>query len=200
MDNTAFEIFGAGSAADFERDVVAHEPYLSSMRPDYDPLLTPADNYGPGITAHELWQLHETKRDLRQKYLEHWLATESETGTGRPVDAIISPVAANTAAPHGENDSFTYTLVFNTLDYPALVIPVSKVDQTLDAKKPAHNFLSEDDKRIYERYEPSRYTDAPIAVQVVGRTHEDEAVIALAEIVDAALKAQAASNFHVVDK
>ncbi|KAG6896138.1 hypothetical protein C0993_008733 [Termitomyces sp. T159_Od127] len=37
--------------------------------------------------------------------------------------------------------------------------------------------------------EPETFKDAPIGFQVVGRTHEDEAVIAMAEIVDAALKA-----------
>lgn len=100
-----------------------------------------------------------------------------------------------------------YTMVWNVLDYPALVIPVSRVDPALDVKKPAHEFLSDLDKSIYELCvycsfiwsaftdmnlcldEPETFKDAPIGLQVVGRTHEDEAVIAMAEIVDAALKA-----------
>jgi amidase len=38
---------------------------------------------------------------------------------------------------------------------------------------------------------PEAFKNGPIAIQVVGRTLEEEAVIAMAEIVDAALKAQA---------
>jgi hypothetical protein len=37
---------------------------------------------------------------------------------------------------------------------------------------------------------PKVYMDAPIAVQIVARTLEEEAVIAMSEIIDDALKAQ----------
>lgn len=36
--------------------------------------------------------------------------------------------------------------------------------------------------------DPAAFKDAPIAIQVTGRTLEEEAVIAMGEIVDAALK------------
>lgn len=42
-----------------------------------------------------------------------------------------------------------YTTVWSVLDYPALVIPVCKVDQYLDKKKPAHAFLSPADEANY---------------------------------------------------
>lgn len=51
----------------------------------------------------KLWQLHKEKRELRKSYLDHWQATVSQTGTGRPVDGIISPAVAYTAVPHGLN-------------------------------------------------------------------------------------------------
>ena len=40
--------------------------------------------------------------------------------------------------------------------------------------------------------DPAKFVNAPISIQLVGRTLEEEAVIAMAEIVDAALKAGAA--------
>ena len=43
-----------------------------------------------------------------------------------------------------------YTTVFNALDYPACIIPVSKVDPVLDVKKPSHGFLNTTDKSNYE--------------------------------------------------
>ena len=102
-----------------------------------------------------------------------------------------------------------YTKVLNALDYPAVTVPVTKVDPNLDVKKPAHQFLSEADGRNYKLCEPhgillyhtlsltmtiidepTVFQNAPVALQVVGRTLEDEAVIAMAEIVDAALNAR----------
>ena len=40
--------------------------------------------------------------------------------------------------------------MWNALDYPACVLPVTRVNQTLDAKQPPHPFLSDRDKIIYE--------------------------------------------------
>ena len=42
-----------------------------------------------------------------------------------------------------------YTKVLNALDYPAATVPVTKVDPSLDVKKPAHHFLSEADAANY---------------------------------------------------
>jgi amidase len=66
----------------------------------------PANTLKPladGITAYQLWQLHKKKRDLREEYLDYWRGTVHVTGTGRPVDAIIAPVAPYTVPPHGLN-------------------------------------------------------------------------------------------------
>ena len=46
--------------------------------------------------------------------------------------------------------SADYTIVWNTLDYPGLVFPVTTVNPELDPPKPAHDFLSEYDKENYE--------------------------------------------------
>jgi amidase len=56
-----------------------------------------------GMTAYELWQVQKLKRDLRQGYLDYWNASVELTGTGRPVDAILSPCAPYVAPPHGMN-------------------------------------------------------------------------------------------------
>jgi hypothetical protein len=67
-------------------------------------LETPAPLFvSEGKSAWELWGLHKQRRALQKEYLDHWEATISKTGTGRPVDAIISPAAAYPAPPHGLN-------------------------------------------------------------------------------------------------
>lgn len=129
---------------------------------------------GEGISAFQLWGLQKERRQLRKAYLDHWQATSEGTGTGRPVDAIIAPCAPFAAPPHGcmrsvfsscsgTAHSLTfvvrcflgfrysgYTHVWNGLDYPTCVFPVTRVDPSLDRKIPPHAFLSERDQTIYE--------------------------------------------------
>lgn len=143
------------------------------------------------VSAFELFQVQKRRAALRKEYLDYWNGTKASTTTGRPVDAIISPVAPFPPPPHGKNTSAEYTLIWNVLDYPACVFPVTTVDPILDKPKPAHQFLSEADKGVYELYDsPKTFKNAPVGLQLVGRTQEDEAVIAMTEIVDAALKAK----------
>jgi amidase len=63
-----------------------------------------------GISAYELWQVQKLKRDLRQEYLDYWNASVELTGTGRPVDAILSPCAPYVAPPHGMNKSVFFII------------------------------------------------------------------------------------------
>ncbi|EJD42747.1 amidase signature enzyme [Auricularia subglabra TFB-10046 SS5] len=79
--------------------------------------------------------------------------------------------------------------VFNVLDFPAAVIPVTRVDPELDVPAEKHDFRNIQDQLIYEMYTPEKFENAPVGLQVVGRTQEEEAVIAMAEVVDAAVKA-----------
>jgi amidase len=47
-----------------------------------------------------------------------------------------------------------YTAVWNALDYPAAILPVSTVNPELDTKRPPHQFLSPDDEKNYNFCEP----------------------------------------------
>ncbi|KZT66385.1 general amidase [Daedalea quercina L-15889] len=194
LGNAISAIWKAGAAEDYQVTTASTgEPVISTMsilegvgEPDSSVRPDPA-----GISAYALWQIQKARADLRKEYLDHWQKTAEVTGTGRPVDAIISPGAPFVATPHGRNNYTNYTKVLNALDYPAATFPVTKVNLDLDAKKPAHQFLSETDEATYNWYEPTLFQNAPVALQIIGRTLEDEAVIAMAEIVDAALKAKA---------
>lgn len=99
-------IWGAGAAEDYKVTTSpTGEPVISSMSPK-DELSTVKPAFRPeddGISAYQLWQLHKKKGELRQEYLDYWQDSAKLTGTGRPVDAIISPVAPYAAPPHGEN-------------------------------------------------------------------------------------------------
>ncbi|KIJ21717.1 amidase [Paxillus involutus ATCC 200175] len=185
------EIWDAGSTEDFMIAASATgEPVISTMLPDNGEAVTAS--FHPrksGITAYQLWQVQKVRRDLRTRYLEHWNNTVESTGTGRPVDAIICPAAPYAAPPHGKNLSADYTIVWNALDYPASIFPVTAVDPVLDVKESRASFVDDFDQKIHEMYHPEVFKNAPICLQLVGRTLEEEAVIAMTEIVDVVLKA-----------
>jgi amidase len=49
-------------------------------------------------TASEIAAVNVDKRQHQKEYMEYWNSTASFTGTGRPVDAIIAPLAPFAAA------------------------------------------------------------------------------------------------------
>lgn len=105
--------------ADFAEDALtecrpAGEPHITSIDPeDIEAALNsvpgqelpqkPSPFHTRRLTAYELWKVHERKRQLRKDYLDHWMNSAKTTGTKRPIDALISPVAPFAAPPHGKN-------------------------------------------------------------------------------------------------
>jgi len=190
-------IFVADGGEDYRRQCEkSGEPLIKSMRPsgmENDlPLVEPFVQTLVGApyprTAFQLWELHKQKRHLRRSHLEHWQATVNQTGTGRPVDAIISPATAYPAPPHGLNTDSFYTTLANALDYSACCFPVTTVDIELDLPADAHAFYNHEDEALYRMYKPELFKYAPVGLQLMGKSQEEEAVIAMTEIVDDSLK------------
>lgn len=198
MSDTVTAIWSAGAREDFQVTTLdTGEPIIATMLPDSETITEAVvDSRFPqgDISAYRLWQLHKRKAELRKEYLDLWEKTVQDTGTGRPVDAIIAPAAPYAAPPHGKNRPAGYTRVYNVLDYPVVIIPVSQVDQVIDVKAPPEQYFSVTDRELHEWYDPTLFHDAPISLQLVGRTLEEEALIGIAEVVDAALKASKPSE------
>ncbi|KAJ3567617.1 hypothetical protein NP233_g6250 [Leucocoprinus birnbaumii] len=194
-----WEILAAGGSADVDAVLATSgEPLIPDMSLEVENFDAEAwQNVKntqvprPGLTTHELWQLNGKLRQLRHEYHDQWRETISETGTGRPVDAIIAPVAPFVATPHGKNRHYNYTFIWNVLDYPCCAIPVgSKVDPQLDAKRPRASFCGDADRQNWDSYDPNDFMNAPLSIHIVSRTLEDEAVVGISEVVDNALKAR----------
>ncbi|KAI0344211.1 general amidase [Trametopsis cervina] len=195
----AESIFAADGTHDYQTECdKSGEPLLRSMLPTDEPahhypLEKPYAKVLVGeprhLSAYDLWQLHKEKRTLRKSHLDYWQATASSTGTGRPVDAIISPAVGSTACPHGTNSDSFYTTICNALDLTSGVFPVCFSNKELDKKPPPHTFRHDEDEAIYNLYDAELFHGLPVGLQLIGRTQEEEAVIAMMEVVDKALKA-----------
>lgn len=116
-----------------------------------EPTLGAADFDGRELVASEYFALCHRRTLLVKGALDHWNATCSRTSTGRPVDAIICPVAASPPGPHGKNDIWGgYMSFVNVCDYTASVFPVSAVDAEKDVRLAEHAFRGDRDKQAYD--------------------------------------------------
>ncbi|GAA5910185.1 hypothetical protein JCM6882_001766 [Rhodosporidiobolus microsporus] len=150
------------------------------------------DEKAKHLSTYEYWQLCFERRKFITTQLAAWESTLSLTGTGRPFDAILLPVAPYPSFAHDTTQDITYTGLSNLNDYPTGVVPVTKVDPTVDVKPARESFYAYPfDKENWERYDPAYFANCPVGVQIAGRKGEDEAVIRMTEIVDEALKAAA---------
>jgi amidase len=130
-------------------------------------------------------QLKLRRNAYRARYNELWLSTGKEDD--HPVDAILCPVGPGAAPPHGNAKYWSYTSQWNMLEYPAVAFPVTTVDQEMDVVDVAYTALNAQDRFNYDLYEPSRYVDAPVGLQLVTRRFEDEKCLAILEVIEKAL-------------
>ncbi|KAI9743014.1 MAG: Acetamidase [Claussenomyces sp. TS43310] len=139
-------------------------------------------------TGSRIAQVNVAKRQYQKEYLDYWNRTAELTGTGRPVDAFIAPLAPFAAARPGMYDYYGYSLVANALDYTASVFPVTTVDKSIDvADATSYTPLNEMDAKVSKSYDPDIYDGAHVALQLIGRRLQEEKILALTEMIGDAL-------------
>lgn len=93
------------------------------------------------------------------------------------------------------------------MDYATCCFPVTTVDPKLDQPFEPHEFYNHEDEDLFNMCtyarnslicsrlttnrsldRPELFKDAPVGLQIMGRPQEEEAIIAMTEIVDQALK------------
>lgn len=75
-----------------------------------EPLITSdIGDESTNLTVYEHMQLNCQRIAYRKLQLDHWSGTSALTTTGRPVDAIICPMAPYAAPPHGKYEYVGYT-------------------------------------------------------------------------------------------
>ncbi|KAI4722668.1 amidase [Aureobasidium sp. EXF-10727] len=133
--------------------------------------------------ATEIMRNQISKRDAEKEYMEYWNSTSELTGTGRPVDAIISPLAPFTAARPNKYTSYSYSVWINVLDYTSVVVPVTKVDKKVDKAYTDLKPVSETDEKTQATYDAEIYDGAHVSLQIVCRRLEEEKALAISEYV-----------------
>ena len=101
------------------------------------------------------------------------------------MDVILCPAYPTPAPLHDTSRYWGYTSIWNLLDYPGVVFPVTKVDLERDVKDITYIPQNEFDSWCYENYNPQKQKDVPVSLQLVAKRLEDEKLLqALKEIKD----------------
>ena len=152
------------------------EPASAQVAMMYGPQAT-----GKEATASEVSAVNLEQRRDKKRYMDYWNGTTTTTGTGRPVDAVISPLAPYPAARREMYRYYGYSMWVNGLDLTSVVVPVTNVDKGVDRYEEGYTPLGEQDKEAYEAWDAELYDGAHVGVQVVGRRLEEEKMLAVAE-------------------
>jgi amidase len=124
-------------------------------------------------------------------------------GTAEPgsptLDALLAPVQAIPALPHGGCDRLAplacATLIYNIVDSPVGVVPVTRVDPARDELSDEWRAAPGNGSKILEdevygpkgAYNAQAMEGLPVGIQVVGQPWEEEKVLGIMHIIDAVL-------------
>ena len=105
------------------------------------------------FNGSQIAEVNVAKREWQKEYMDYWNSTSELTGTGRPVDALIAPLAPFPAARPNKYDYYGYSTFVNGLDYTSMVIPVTTASKSLDKADANFQPLSDLDKQIQDNCE-----------------------------------------------
>lgn len=100
------------------------------------------------MNATKIAEVNIAKREYQKEYMEYWNSTKDQTGTGRPVDAFLMPLAPFAAARPTRYKYIGYSTIVNILDYTSCIVPVTNIDKNVDGVDKNFKPLSEQDKDI----------------------------------------------------
>ena len=145
------------------------------------------------MSVYENWQLNIARNDFAIRFLERWNKTKEISGTGRPMDGILSPIYSLPAYPDYAPVTIIYTSIANLLQLSTVIIPVTKVDPKLDEITDEYRKLqpaSEIDQKIKDMYvnNPGMFENCSVGLQIMCRRLEEEKAIAMGIVLENALK------------
>lgn len=156
-------------------ELISKEPITKIVR-DTDIFVPNTPRFPIGL--EKLYELNIEIVNLALAFDAAW------NSSGKPLDALLSVTAANTALPWDTWHDTTYTTIYNSVDWPAITLPLNMVaDKDIDAKYENFQPYSPEDARLEALYDPEAFHGLPLSVQLACRKFEDEKLLAIAELI-----------------
>ncbi|KAL4959579.1 amidase signature domain-containing protein [Aspergillus stella-maris] len=148
-----------------------------------EPVVSSVKEFGfwdmPRKTHEEMWAWNTKKGEWQKAMLDAWQELE--------IDVLICPAAPHAAISPEETTKELYTVAWNAVDYPAIIMPFTTVDPALDKKNDAFEPKDEMDEKIQALYDPELMAGAPVSLQIVTPRLQDAALLRYAEELDKVL-------------
>ncbi|CAH6718558.1 putative acetamidase [[Candida] jaroonii] len=146
------------------------------------PLTRWALNFGEGktaLTVAENRQLNIIRDQLRNEYNRFLLENK--------IDFVLSPSYNNVAPKPNQVYNWSYTGLWNILDFPTMTIQTGlfqdpKVDKYDESFKD-YKFRSPVEELELTNYKPEEFVGAPIGLQLSGLRYTDEEVVAASKLI-----------------
>ncbi|KAI1362301.1 amidase [Xylaria arbuscula] len=134
-------------------------------------------------TADTTQGRRQARDEFREAYNAHWKAAG--------IDVVIAPVAPGVANPHGTSKYWTYTAVWNLLDFPGIAFPASEMIGGYARPLEGIPYVptNEIEEEIAKHYDPQIAQAMPVGLQIVAPRWMDDMCLAAAQVVEAALAA-----------
>lgn len=125
--------------------------------------------------------------DKRDKASADFIGAFERSGA----DVLLCVPAQTVATPIGYKDLDLVTgptFMFNLLNMPAGIIPVTHLDKDIDTVSPDFKVANGVEQAAYDIYDPVSMHGLPAGIQIVGRRYQDEEVLKAMEQIQEALE------------
>ena len=165
------------------------------------PLISYRMTNGPGVeelSIHDVWEWSRQRELYRYEYLQGTYISPSKDLTKLKVlewnskapemDVILCPYHQSPAPLLETTRYWGYTSIWNLLDYPAAVFPVTRVDLQVDTDQNSNYTPRSDiDDWCQKNFDAVRQKDCPVSLQLVGKRMDDEKVVRALEVIKATI-------------
>ncbi|KAI5358747.1 putative amidase [Septoria linicola] len=148
------------------------EPIIPSLLKTLHTLAMKPD----GFTLEELFSVNVLAGEYKALWHNLWVQNQ--------LDIILCPPAQTTAVLHDDFGVPHYTILWNLLQYPGLIIPVGTADKSIDTDD-----LARPEPEMGRIYRAEDVHGAPTSIQLVTRPMQDEELISYSRLIDGVLKA-----------
>ncbi|KAL6249168.1 hypothetical protein RBB50_004231 [Rhinocladiella similis] len=133
----------------------------------------------PKKSHEQAWALNAKKLTIQKDMLDRWQAAS--------IDLVIAPSGPHAAVKPDDWTNDMYTVCWNAVDYPAVIVPFTTVDPDLDPPDAGFVPMHDLDAQVQALYDPKLMAGAPVALQIVGPRFGDEQLLEDAQAIDAIL-------------
>ncbi|PNH51028.1 hypothetical protein VD0002_g5506 [Verticillium dahliae] len=117
------------------------------------------------LTAQDVALMRKDRDDFRIKFARSWAEQD--------VDVVLGPAYIGPACAHDTAFTWTYTSLYNFIDYPGVVFPTPIVTQRGEKYDASYVPLSDACREARRLWDESDFEGAPINLQLVARKYHD---------------------------